>query len=194
MQFTSRGAGRPFFVAAFATVVLMCAAFSVIAHTATAARALATRSHRRAPARVPVRSLAARAVKAALAQRGVPYRYGGASPATGFDCSGLVYWAFGRVGVRLPHSSYALARAGRHVRWQNLRPGDVLVFRGAGHVGLYVGHGRFVHAPHSGTVVRTEPLHGPYAHLLDDARRLVTSRTRVRVSRHQHSHPHHRHT
>lgn len=112
----------------------------------------------------PVRRLAAlrpkpkptrgeRAARIALQAVGVPYRWGGSSPSTGFDCSGLLYWAYKHVGVELPHSSYALNETGRRVARSRMRPGDVLVFSGLGHVGLYVGRGRMVHAPRSGRLV-----------------------------------------
>ncbi len=84
----------------------------------------------------------------------MPYRWGGFSPATGFDCSGLVYWTYSRLGIGLPHSSYALFDMGRRVARSRMRPGDVLIFSGLGHVGIYIGRGRMVHAPHSGTVVQ----------------------------------------
>jgi cell wall-associated NlpC family hydrolase len=96
------------------------------------------------------RTLGQRAARIALRAVGVPYRWGGTSPSAGFDCSGLVYWAYRHVGVALPHSSYALAGTGRPVRSSRLRPGDLLFFYGYGHVGLYVGRGRMVHAPHAG--------------------------------------------
>ena len=98
------------------------------------------------------RPLGERAARIALKAVGVPYHWGGVSPSSGFDCSGLVYWAYGHVGVPVPHSSYALAGMGRRVR--HLRPGDLLFFSGYGHVGIYVGRGRMVHAPHSGTTVQ----------------------------------------
>lgn len=101
----------------------------------------------------PKPALGERAARIALRAVGVPYRWGGTSPASGFDCSGLVYWAYGRLGIELPHSSYALYREGRAVARSRMKAGDVLVFSGLGHVGLYVGHGRMVHAPHSGTLV-----------------------------------------
>jgi cell wall-associated NlpC family hydrolase len=91
-----------------------------------------------------------RAVKVALAAVGTPYRWGGESPASGFDCSGLVRWAYGRVGVDLPHNSYALYTEGRRVRETSMEPGDILFFEGLGHVGLYLGNGRMVHAPQTG--------------------------------------------
>jgi cell wall-associated NlpC family hydrolase len=100
------------------------------------------------PAPAPTR--AERAVNAALEAVGTPYRWGGGSPSTGFDCSGLVRWAYGRVGVELPHSSYALYGEGRRVREESMEPGDILFFEGLGHVGLYLGRGRMVHAPQTG--------------------------------------------
>ena len=93
---------------------------------------------------------AERAVKVALEAVGTPYRWGGESPSTGFDCSGLVRWAYGRVGVDLPHNSYALYGEGRRVPEPSMEPGDILFFEGLGHVGLYLGRGRMVHAPQSG--------------------------------------------
>jgi len=115
-----------------------------------------------APTRIarakPRPTLGERAAKIALKAVGVPYRWGGSSPASGFDCSGLVYWAYRRLGIELPHSSYALYGEGRAVRRSRAKPGDVLVFSGLGHVGLYLGRGRMVHAPHSGTVVQVVKL------------------------------------
>jgi cell wall-associated NlpC family hydrolase len=94
----------------------------------------------------------------ALKEVGVGYRWGGTSPAGGFDCSGLVYWAYGRLGVALPHSSYALAEQGRRVARSRMKAGDLLFFYGLGHVGIYIGHGRMVHAPHSGSRVQVVSL------------------------------------
>ena len=102
------------------------------------------------------RTLGERAARIAVKAVGVPYHWGGISPSSGFDCSGLVYWAYGRLGVSLPHSSYALAGVGRRVR--HLRPGDLLFFSGYGHVGIYIGRGRMVHAPHTGTRVQVVKL------------------------------------
>jgi cell wall-associated NlpC family hydrolase len=102
-------------------------------------------------------SIASRAVALARAQLGVPYRFGGASPA-GFDCSGLVMWVYGRLGVSLPHNAAALYGVGRPVSSSGLRPGDLLFFSGLGHVGIYVGKGRMIHAPQSGRSVEVQPL------------------------------------
>lgn len=115
-----------------------------------------------------------RASRIALRAVGVPYRWGGASPSSGFDCSGLVHWAYGRLGVSLPHSSYALYGLGRRVPHSRLRPGDVLFFSGLGHVGLYIGRGRMVHAPQSGRnveIVRLRRSH--YGGRLVGARRVT---------------------
>jgi cell wall-associated NlpC family hydrolase len=107
-------------------------------------------------------TLGERAVRIALEAVGAPYRWGGASPASGLDCSGLVRWAYGRVGISLPHSSYALYGRGRYVRRSRMRPGDLVFFSGLGHVGMYIGRGRMVHAPHSGSRVQVVTLGGPY--------------------------------
>ena len=126
-------------------------------------------------ARKPPRpTLGERVAKIALQAVGVPYRWGGASPAGGFDCSGLIYWAYGRQGVDVPHSSYALYDLGRRVGQSGLKPGDVLFFSGLGHVGLYLGRGRMVHAPHSGRTVEVVPLDGShYGERLVGVRRLA---------------------
>jgi cell wall-associated NlpC family hydrolase len=121
--------------------------------------------------RKPKRALGDRAARIALRAVGVPYRWGGTSPSSGFDCSGLVYWAYGRLGVEVPHSSYALAAIGRRIGRPHLKPGDILVFSGYGHVGLYVGRGRMVHAPSSGRLV--EIVHLARSHY---GSRLVTAR------------------
>lgn len=107
---------------------------------------------------------------------GTPYRWGGESPATGFDCSGLVRWAYGRVGLDLPHNSYALYAEGRRVQTSRIEPGDLLFFEGLGHVGLYVGNGRMVHSPQSGRNVEVVRLAATnYGARLIGARRVALS-------------------
>ena len=119
-------------------------------------------------------TLGERAAKIALRAVGVPYRWGGSSLTGGFDCSGLVYWAYGRVGVEVPHSSYALFDIGRRVPRARMKPGDVLFFSGLGHVGLYLGRGRMVHAPQSGRTVEVVTLRkSNYGDRLVGARRVV---------------------
>ena len=79
----------------------------------------------------------------------------------GFDCSGLVAWAYAQVGVSLPHSTYAQYSMGVAVSQDQLQPGDLVFFDGLGHVGIYIGGGQFVHAPHTGDVVKiSEPRRG----------------------------------
>jgi len=97
------------------------------------------------------------AVRLARRQLGVPYVWGGSSPA-GFDCSGLVSWVYGRLGVALPHNAAALYGVGRPVPLTAMRPGDLVFFPGLGHVGLYIGSGRMIHAPQSGRDVEIEAL------------------------------------
>jgi peptidoglycan DL-endopeptidase CwlO len=116
------------------------------------------------------------AARLALGEVGVPYRWGGESPSTGFDCSGLVRWAYGQVGIDLPHSSYALYGEGRRVPGSNLVPGDILFFEGLGHVGLYLGRGRMVHAPQTGRDVEVVRLSSTnYGARLIGARRVAAA-------------------
>jgi cell wall-associated NlpC family hydrolase len=93
---------------------------------------------------------------------GIPYTYGGSTPRTGFDCSGLVRYVYRRFGIRLPHSSWGDLALGRRVSRRSLQPGDLVFFYGAGHVGIYVGHGRFIDAPHTGARVRVSTM-GAYS-------------------------------
>jgi cell wall-associated NlpC family hydrolase len=93
---------------------------------------------------------------------GVPYSWGGTTPRTGFDCSGLVRFVYRRFGIRLPHSSWGDLSYGHRISRRSLRPGDLVFFYGAGHVGIYVGHGRFVDAPHTGARVRISTM-GAYS-------------------------------
>jgi peptidoglycan DL-endopeptidase CwlO len=103
------------------------------------------------------------AAKAALAEVGVTYTWNAASPAEGFDSSGLVVWAYAQAGRSgLPHFTGDLWTSGRHVTRAHLRPGDLVFFYEAGHVGIYVGHGRFVHATHTGSTVKVARLRGGY--------------------------------
>src|ERR671930_183196 len=95
----------------------------------------------------------------ALRFLGTPYRWAESSPA-GFDCSGFVMYVYAHFGVRLPHSSWMQYHRGRFVTRNQLRPGDLVFFNGLGHVGIYIGRGRFVHSPHSGDVVKISRLSG----------------------------------
>jgi cell wall-associated NlpC family hydrolase len=99
------------------------------------------------------------AVGVAMSFLGTPYVWGGASPG-GFDCSGLVMYAYQSQGVSLPHSSYAMWNYGVSVPEDQLQPGDLVFFNGLGHVGLYIGGGDYVEAPHTGASVQVSSLAG----------------------------------
>jgi peptidoglycan DL-endopeptidase CwlO len=110
-------------------------------------------------------------VGVAMGYLGVPYVWGGSSP-RGFDCSGLVMYAFAAVGISLPHSSYAQFNMGIPVSIGQLQPGDLVFFSGASHVGIYIGGGQFIHAPHTGDVVKISSLSGYYSSAWAGGRRI----------------------
>jgi cell wall-associated NlpC family hydrolase len=101
----------------------------------------------------PSSTLGGQAVAIAEQYLGVPYVWGGASP-SGFDCSGLVMYVYAQLGVSLPHNAAAQMSALPAVPLSDLEPGDLVFFNGASHVGIYVGNGTMIHAPHTGTVVQ----------------------------------------
>jgi cell wall-associated NlpC family hydrolase len=107
----------------------------------------------------------------AMRYLGTPYVWGGASP-SGFDCSGFVMYVYSQIGVSLPHSSYAQYGYGSAVSRGDLQPGDLVFFDGLGHEGIYVGGGSFIHAPHTGDVVKISSMSGWYASTYVGARRL----------------------
>ena len=103
----------------------------------------------------------------ARATLGAPYRYGGATPKTGFDCSGLTRWVFARHGIRLPRVTKQQFKAGQAVQWGRLSPADIVFFRTSLlgkslHVGIYSGGGMFIHSPKTGGRVREETMDSPY--------------------------------
>ena len=109
-------------------------------------------------------SIGERAAAVAVQQVGVPYRYGGSSPA-GFDCSGLVHYSYLRAGRPVARTTAALWDTLAPVETRQMRAGDLLFFRIEGkmsHVGMYLGGGRFVHAPSSGRSVTIEDLGNEY--------------------------------
>jgi peptidoglycan DL-endopeptidase CwlO len=110
-------------------------------------------------------------VNIALAQVGKPYVWAAAGPDS-FDCSGLIVYSFAQLGISLPHSSYALWDLGVPVSEDQLEPGDLLFFDGLGHVGMYIGGGEFVQAPHTGTDVQVTPL-SSYQDAYVGARRIL---------------------
>jgi NlpC/P60 family len=108
------------------------------------------------------------AVATAKEYLGTPYRWGGSTPQTGFDCSGLVQWAYAKAGIRLPRTSeqQILAPNGRPVDRRHLIPGDLVFFRDSSgdvhHVGISLGGDKFINAPHTGDVVKVASLKEPY--------------------------------
>jgi cell wall-associated NlpC family hydrolase len=112
-------------------------------------------------------------VGVAMSQLGTPYVWAGAAPG-GFDCSGLVSWAYAQVGVSVPHSTYAQYNMGVAVSKDQLQAGDLVFFDGLGHVGIYIGGGQFVHAPHTGDVVKISGMgEGWYSSTYVGARRIL---------------------
>jgi cell wall-associated NlpC family hydrolase len=108
----------------------------------------------------------------------VPYQRGGQSPATGFDCSGLVAHVFQEAyGIRLPHNARAQSRMGKPVSPSRLQAGDLVFYnteRPFSHVGIYLGDQRFIHAPRPGASVRVENMRSRYwERRFDGARRIV---------------------
>lgn len=105
-------------------------------------------------------------LRTAHAALGEPYRYGGRHPGQGFDCSGLVYYAHRQAGLTLPRTSHAQFVASTPVPRQALQPGDLVFFRltrrKISHVGIYIGEGRFIHAPSTGKTVSTASISDPY--------------------------------
>lgn len=117
------------------------------------------------PATDSAPSLGSQAADQALSMVGKPYRYGGNTP-KGFDCSGLVQYSYGRVGVKLAHGTRSLLSASRPIPRRKLRRGDLVFFNQEGkkssHVALYLGGDRFVHAPSSGKNVYVAGFNEPY--------------------------------
>jgi cell wall-associated NlpC family hydrolase len=107
----------------------------------------------------------AKVVKTALNQVGKPYHYGGSSPGSGFDCSGLVYFSHQSAGINVPRSSRLQLRKVRRVNYNSIKPGDLLFYKinnKPSHVGIYIGDGKFVHAPSSGKRVSVDHIDAQY--------------------------------
>ncbi|AJC23486.2 C40 family peptidase [Pandoraea pulmonicola] len=118
----------------------------------------------------------------AMSLVGIPYRYGGNTPDSGFDCSGLVRYVVARAaGVNLPRTTADMSSVGTSLDRDDLASGDLIFFNTTGrahsHVGIYVGQGKFVHAPNSGGTVRLESLYIPYwARRIDGIRRVAANK------------------
>ena len=140
----------------------------------TVARPATSKAHRKAPGKMAAASLAAAnkqsstVLSRAVNVLGTPYRWGGSSPSKGFDCSGLVKYAFNDVAaVDLPRTSSEMASGhGQKVDRKDLKPGDLLFFniksRKVNHVAIYLGNDRFIHAPRRGKSVTIDTLKKPY--------------------------------
>ena len=111
----------------------------------------------------------------------MPYRYGGNNPKAGFDCSGLIGYVYLKsANIKLPRTIQDMSTRGKGIDDQAPAPGDLVFFNTTGdkysHAGIYVGQGRFVHAPSSGGTVRLEQIENPYwASRFTEARRLAAS-------------------
>ncbi|WP_051126083.1 C40 family peptidase [Pandoraea sp. SD6-2] len=118
----------------------------------------------------------------AMSLVGIPYRYGGNTPDSGFDCSGLVRYVVARAaGVNLPRTTADMSGVGTPLERDDLASGDLIFFNTTGrahsHVGIYVGQGKFVHAPNTGGTVRLESLYVPYwARRIDGVRRVAANK------------------
>lgn len=117
--------------------------------------------------RGPAPATAHKVVKAAYSQMGKKYRLGGASPQKGFDCSGLIWWAYRQNGLKVPRVTTDQARTGQAVPKNLARPGDIVVFRTGQsprglHTGIYAGGNAFIHSPRRGERVRMESMNIPY--------------------------------
>ena len=142
--------------------------------TKTVVRPTSSKAHRKVPGKIATASLtAANKQSSAVLSRavnvlGTPYRWGGSSPSKGFDCSGLVKYAFNDVkAVNLPRSSSEMASGhGQKIERKDLKPGDLLFFniksRKVNHVAIYLGNDRFIHAPRRGKSVTIDTLQKPY--------------------------------
>ena len=107
-------------------------------------------------------SKGAAVVSIAMQYLGIEYVWGAASPSVGFDCSGLTMYVFNQVGVSLPHYAAAQYGMGTPVSRDQLQPGDLVFFRGLGHMGMYIGGGNMIHAPRTGDVVKISSLSDSY--------------------------------
>lgn len=156
-------------VRALAAALVACAATFAGPHAAIA----------ETPPPVGTHGLADELVSRAMGLLGVPYKWGGNAPETGLDCSGLVRHVFGdAAGLVLPRRAIEMSRTGAPVGRRDLQPGDLVFFntlrRAFSHVGIYIGDGRFVHAPSSGGRVRVELLSAGYwASRFNGGRRLI---------------------
>ncbi len=123
-------------------------------------------------------SVADEVLMSAMSLEGIKYKYGGSSPETGFDCSGFVGYVYHKAAnLKLPRTSRGISRVGQNINQSQLQAGDLVFFntmkRSYSHVGIYVGDGRFIHAPRKGSFVRIESMQTSYwKNRFNGARRL----------------------
>lgn len=105
-------------------------------------------------------------LSSAKSQLGKKYKFGGISPKTGFDCSGLAYWAHKTNGITIPRQSFKQYKSGAKVKFKNLKKGDLLFYttykRGPSHVGIYYGNDSFIHSPNSNKSVEITSMKNSY--------------------------------
>jgi cell wall-associated NlpC family hydrolase len=142
----------------FLNIILISTFFLLL----SACSSTAQKNHVNKTASSPDRS---KVVKTALNQVGRPYRYGGNSPNRGFDCSGLVHFSHKSAGIDVPRSTKLQLRQLHRVRYSEIKPGDLLFYKinnKPSHVGIYIGNGKFVHAPSSGKRVAIDRMDSQY--------------------------------
>jgi cell wall-associated NlpC family hydrolase len=108
---------------------------------------------------LPDGTRASQVIALAMQHLGTPYVWGGSSP-SGFDCSGLISYVYAQIGISLPHHAASQYNYGTPVAYEDLQPADLVFFSGLGHMGMYIGGGQFIHAPHTGDVVKISYLAG----------------------------------
>lgn len=112
----------------------------------------------------PISASAPKVIQMAKQYMGTKYVWGGTTPA-GFDCSGFVQYLYGKQGIKLPRTTYEQIKVGQHIDRKGLQPGDIVFFSANGdvhHEGLYIGNNQFIHAPHTGDVVKISSLNDAY--------------------------------
>ncbi|MBM3363522.1 MAG: NlpC/P60 family protein [Betaproteobacteria bacterium] len=142
---------KPRLATCLTAAILLMAALAVRADESLDAKAVPAYSHP--------------AVELAHTLIGIPYRWAGSDPARGFDCSGLVYYIFNQLQIRLPRMPRELFHRSEQIGRDELKPGDLLFFHTfarLSHVGIYIGEGRFIHAPRRGQTVRIESMDSRY--------------------------------
>ena len=172
-----------------ASVGLTVLLFGVV-QSSTLAQEVMPDSEPSAPAMQRIHSFTHRATELAMTAMtliGAHYKYGGNSPETGIDCSGLVRYVFKEAwGATLPRTSLELSRAGEEVSRDELQPGDLVFYntmrRNYSHVGIYLGDNKFIHAPSSGKKVRIDNMELAYwKKRFNGARRITNPQDRQRI-------------